>query len=172
NGVASFSGLQITNPGTYTITASDTARTGVATATTNSITVNPAAPTKLVLTTQPGGAVAGSPLSPQPVVSIQDQFGNTNTTGNSDVIKVTLSAGVFSTGSNNASVTASAGVATFSGLQINTAGTYTMTATDTTHTRAAAATSNSFTVTPAAANKLVFTSQPGSGTNVTPGPST
>ena len=93
-------------------------------------------------------------------VTVQDQYGNTITTGtgSTDHISVSLSPGNFATGTTT-TATAKNGVATFSGLKINTLGSsYTITATDTTDTGLAAVQTNSFAVTAGTPSKLVFTS--------------
>ncbi len=158
NGVATFSALKITNAGNLTITASDTSRSGVSTATTNSINVSPAGEFKLAVTSQPVGVTAGGTISLG--VSVEDQFGNvvTTGTGSSDVVGLTLNTGSFNGGTTSA--TASSGVATFSNLVINKAGSYTITAANTTHTAVTSVTSASFTVSPSTASQLVFTTQP------------
>ncbi len=160
NGVATFNNLTITAPSSYTITASDTTLGTITAATTNSFTVTPGAEKKLVITTQPAASLtAGGTVAVG--VTIEDQYGNTITTGNTgsnDTIHVALSSGGFAAGTT--SVAASGGVATFSGLQVNAAGSYTITATDTTHGTVTAATTNSFTVSPGAEGKLVITTQP------------
>ncbi len=159
-GSASFSGLQITAAGTYTITATDTTHGTVTAATTTSFTVSPAGENKLVLTTQPASITAGGSVSVG--ATIEDQYGNTITTGNTgsnDTIHVALSSGSFASGTT--SVSASNGVASFSGLEVTAAGNYTITATDTTHGTVTAATTNSFTVSPSAENTLAITTQPG-----------
>jgi len=127
--------------------------------------VAPAAASKLVFTTQPGDGTAGSALSSQPVVSVEDTYGNTvsSGSGSSDTVQLTLSSGDFSTGSPTASVTASSGLADFSALQVNTAGSYTLTAADTTDGTISGATSSSFTVSAAGVSQLVFTNTPQSG---------
>ena len=162
NGVANFSGLQINTAGSYTITASDTSRGGVATATTNSFTVNAGGESKLAITAQPATITAGGGAALG--VTVEDQFGNPITSGPglTDTIHVALSSGSFAAGTT--SVAATGGSASFSGLQINTAGNYTITATDTTTGTVTQATTNPFTVNPAAANKLVFTVQPANST--------
>ena len=68
-----------------------------------------------------------------------------------------MSSGTFASGSSTATATASNGVATFSALAINTAGSYTLKATDGTLT---SATSSSLAISAAAASKLVFGQQP------------
>ena len=95
-------------------------------------------------------------------MSVEDQFGNvvTTGTGNNDALKLTLSSGTFSTGVNTATATASAGVASFSGLKVNNAGSYTITASDTTHGTVTGISTNSFAIVAAAPNTFVFTSSP------------
>ena len=161
-GVATFSNLKINGAGNYTITASDATTSGVGTATTNGLTMVAGAEKALAITTQPSASVtAGTAFTVG--VSVEDQFGNviTTGTGNNDSIKLTLSSGTFSTGSSTISVTASSGLANFSGLKINNAGTgYTIAASDTTHTTVTAATTNSFNVVAGTPNTLAFTSSP------------
>jgi hypothetical protein len=98
----------------------------------------------------------------QPKVTVQDAFGNIVT---ADTSSVTLAIGMNpSTGTLSGTKTVAAvnGVATFSGLSIDKAGTaYTLAATDGGLT---GATSNSFNITVGAAAKLVFSTQPGGGT--------
>ena len=76
----------------------------------------------LGFTTQPGNGVAGSPLSAQPVVEVQDADGNTVA---SDTSTVTLAIGTNAGGgtlSGTTSQVAVAGVATFTDLSIDAAG--------------------------------------------------
>ena len=115
----------------------------------------------LAITTQPPASVTGGSAFTVGV-SVEDQFGNviTTGTGNNDSIKLTLSSGTFSTGSTTATATASAGVASFSGLKINNAASYTIAASDTTHTTVTSATTNSFSIVAGTANTFVFTSSP------------
>jgi type II secretory pathway pseudopilin PulG len=152
-GVANFTGLQINTAGTYTISAKDNNHT-TWTATTNSFTVNPAAASKIVVTAQPATTItAGGTESLS--VSVEDTYGNL--VSSTDPIAVTLSSGGFNAGT--ATVSAVGGVANFTGLQINTAGTYTISAKDNNHTTWTA-TTNSFTVNSAAASKIVWNTQP------------
>jgi adhesin/invasin len=153
NGVATFSGLVINAAGSYTLKATDGALTS---ATSNSLTISPAAASKLVFTQQPTNATAGVAISPAVAVKVEDAFGNVVTSNNSTVT-ITLSSGTFSNGSRTATATAVNGTVTFSNLVINTAGTYTLAATDGSLT---GATSNSLTISAAAASKLVFGQQP------------
>ena len=134
-GVATFSGCQIAGTaaaGSYTITATDGSLTS---ATSNSFTINVGSASKVGFTTQPVGGVAENvALGTQPVVAIQDAYGNTVTSNTSSVTLAIASgpgAGVFACTANPKA--AVSGVATFAGCKITgtaAAGTYTLTATD------------------------------------------
>jgi hypothetical protein len=137
SGVATFSNLAISAPGSYTLTATDGSLTS---ATSNSFTIQ--TPAKLAFTQQPGNGVIGSPLSPPVAVAVEDVNGTT-VTGDTSTVTLTLSSGTFANGSTTATANAVNGVATFGGLILNTAGSYTLTASDGTLT---GATSNSFTI--------------------------
>ena len=120
-------------------------------------TINPAAANKLVFTTPPTTVSAGTGFSVG--VTVEDQFGNTITSGNTgstDTIKLALSINSFTAGTTT--VNASNGVATFTGLKINIAANYTITATDSTRPTVTPVTSSQFTVTPAPPSQLIFTS--------------
>ena len=87
-----------------------------------STTVTVTTPSKIVFVTQPGGAQAGSPLSPQPVVQIQDANGALVPAFNGPVtISFGTNAGAGILG-GTATVTAVNGVATFTDLFVNAAG--------------------------------------------------
>src|SRR5207253_1062183 len=135
----------------------------------NGIAVAPGAANKLVVTTQPAGATAGSAFATQPVVTIEDQFGNT-VTGDSSTVTVSLGAG---SGSLQGTLSRAAvnGVATFTNLRSDNAADAkvlhfadgALTAID----------SSSLTVSPDAASKLVVTTQPAgaiAGANLTTQP--
>lgn len=117
---------------------------------------------KLAFTTQPGGGAADSAWSTQPVVTVQDNWGNTDTANSSASVTLAISSQPGGT-TNTLSCTtnplnASAGVETFGGCRIGgTAGSYTLSASSTGLT---AATSGSFSITFGAAIKLAFTTQP------------
>src|SRR5262249_15030490 len=137
NGVATFSNLVINAGGSYTLAASDGTLTG---ATSNSFAITAAAvAAKLAFVQQPSNATAGSTITPPVTVAVRDAFGNT-VTSNTSTVTLTLSSGADAGGGSTISAAAANGVATFSGLVINAAGTYTLTASDGTLT---SATSNS-----------------------------
>jgi subtilase family serine protease len=158
-GLATFGGLSIDQVGTgYILAASDGSLTG---ATSNPFNITAGAPAQLAFTTQPGGGTAGTPWNSQPVVTVQDAYGNTVTTDTSAVI---LQLGANPSGgtlSGTVTVSAIAGVASFSGLYIDLAGnSYTLTAGDGSLT---GATSDPFNITADAAAQLAFTTQPSGG---------
>jgi hypothetical protein len=161
-GVATFAGCRIVGQaGTYTLSASSA---GLASATNGSFTITVGAAAKLVVTTQPSGSTGGVVFATQPVITVEDSGGNTVTTDTSSVT-LAITAGTPATGGPGAlacttdPLAASAGVATFAGCEINTAGTnYTLTATDGTLTSAVTST---LTITVGPAAKVGFTSSPG-----------
>jgi hypothetical protein len=137
SGVATFGNLVIGAPGSYTLTAGDGGLTG---ATSNSFAIQ--TPAKLAFTQQPVNGVVGVPLSPPVAVAVEDASGST-VAGDSSTVTLTLSSGTFAGGGNTATAAAVNGVATFGGLVINTAGSYTLAGSDGSLT---SATSNAFTV--------------------------
>jgi hypothetical protein len=156
-GVATFSALVINTIGNYTVKASDGALTA---ATSSSVAINPAAAAQLAFLKQPPATgTAGVALSPAIQVAVQDSFGNL-VASDSSTVTLTLSSGTFGDGTTTVSVQAVKGVAMFSGLVINTAGSYTLSASDGSLT---AATSGAVAINPAAASQVVFQSIPASG---------
>ena len=152
SGVATFSAPSLTLVGNYTLTAS---LSGVATVTTGTIAVTAGAAKKLGFTQQPSAVVAGAVMSPAPTVQVEDTNGNAVVDPG---VSVTLSStGTLTAGSTKVVSTDSNGVATFSNLTWNTAGSYTVSAAATSLT---SATSNSFAVAAGSATTLVFSTQP------------
>ncbi len=175
-GIATFSTTILDTAGNYTFTATDTTTgdTGfTSTGASGTTTISPAGASKLVFSTAPPATgTAGTALTTLKV-SVEDLYGNLITTGTGlgDTLKVSVSTGptggVF-TGGSTTSVAASNGTATFSNLVLNTSGTYTFTATDTTPG------DTGFTAAPASAGTVVnsgpgtklvyFVSPPATGT--------
>ena len=92
----------------------------------NNIVVSPAAATQLVIHTQPAAtATAFVPFNPQPVIYVEDQFGNLETGDNSTQVTASLNSG---TGPllGTTTVTVAGGVATFTNLANATAETITL----------------------------------------------
>lgn len=87
----------------------------------SSITVSPAAASKIAFTTEPSASTAFSiPFATQPVVAIQDAFGNLITSGGDETatITMTLTTGTGTLGGTT-SMNAVAGVADFAGMGLN-----------------------------------------------------
>lgn len=169
-GVATFSTVTINTAGSFTLVATSG---GLLSATSNSFGIfGPV--TKLGFVTQPIGGTASQVL--QPVrVAIQDASGNT-VTSDTRSITIAITAATGTAGAvlgGTLTATAVAGVATFSTLTVDRAGTaYKLTGTTTVASALTAATSNTFdiiAVGPAA--KLAFTVQPPNtvaGASITP----
>ena len=156
-GVATFSNLTISTAGTgYTLTATAAGLTSV-----TSIAFNVGAPpaTKLAFTVQPTNVVANASITPSVQVSVEDASGNVVTTAtNAVTVAIGNNAGPGGVLGGTLTVAAVNGVATFPGLNINTAGTgYTLTAAATGLT---GATSSAFNVTSAGAGTFTVTSTP------------
>ena len=167
-GIATFSTVSINTAGAFTIVASTT---GLTSATSNSFGIFGAV-AKLGFTTNPIGGTAGQLL--QSIrVAVQDAGGNTVTT-DTRTITIALTAGTGATGAvlgGTLTVAAVAGVATFSNITVDRAGTgYTLSAAS--NPVLTAATSTTFDIVavgPPA--KLGFTVQPTSvvsGASITP----
>jgi hypothetical protein len=101
----------------------------------------------------------------QPVVTVEDAFGNTVTSSTSTVTLVSAGAGLSCTANP---LNAVAGVATFSGCAMTAAGSWQLTATAGT---LAQATSSAVTISPGPATRLAFTQQPSSAVQNTALPS-
>jgi hypothetical protein len=155
-GSATFNDLRIDKVGTKILKAAATGLTGAFSA---PFTISPAAAGKLAFTTQPGGGVAGQPLSPQPVVTLQDAFGNTVKGVAQSVsisLKDTVSAGAKLHGFTTMPVDPVTGLATFTTLSIDKSGVgFTLTAIGSTvDTARGVVVSQPLTVTAGAAKKL------------------
>jgi hypothetical protein len=120
-GMHTFSGaVTLKTAGNQTITARDTATSSITGSA--SVTVTPAAAHHLLFLQQPTDTAAGQTISPV-IVEVVDQFGNVETSDNSDTI--TLSIGVNPSGgtlSGTLTLTVVNGVATLSDLSIDLAG--------------------------------------------------
>ncbi len=169
-----FAGFYSTNGGTtYTQIGSTEALTGMgaaanaglavtansngdtAAATFDSLAVTSAPSSQLAYAVQPSNATAGVANSPSIVVDIEDAGGTINTSNDSDVTLAVASGPGSATGT--LTVAAVDGVATFNNVILDTAGAYTLLATD---GSLSSATSSSFTISAAAAATLAFSQQP------------
>src|SRR5207244_7662147 len=125
NGLATFDDLNINLAGTKKLTATSGALT---TGESSAFTISPAAANRLTIQTQPSAtATAGTVFSQQPVIRIEDQFGNLQSSDNSTVVSASRSSGTGSgvlQGSTN--LVASGGVVAFTNLSYNVAETMTI----------------------------------------------
>jgi trimeric autotransporter adhesin len=154
SGVIRFAACTINQTGTgYSLTATPNPG-GLTPATSSSFNVGPAA-ARLAFTPSLSSSGVGL-LSPQPVVTVQTAAGNPVTTDSSSVALTVSGPGAL-TGCVRG--TESNGVTPFTGCTITAAGTYTITATDTTEPALTPAQSN-LTVNPGAPASLAFTTQP------------
>ena len=156
-GVADFTKCEITGVGTHTLSASGTG--GVSpgtslTATSNRFEVSAGAATRLVILHAPSTVTAGTPFTVQ--VEAEDSVGNP--VGNFTVglrtmpTNVLMGTATATTGTSGASD----GIATFTGLSVDRAGTWTLQADGPTVT-------TTITVKPAAASGLRITGAPTAG---------
>ncbi len=162
NGVASFGTLNINKSGTgYTLGASGTSLTG---ATSAGFNIAAGSATQLAFAVPPTDAVAGSSIAPAVQLVALDVLGNVATSFNGG-ITVGITSGTGTAGavlSGTLTVAAVNGVAPFSTLSVDKAGSgYTLGATA---TGLSPATSTGFAVAVGSAVKLVFSVQPGNTT--------
>jgi hypothetical protein len=167
NGVATFSNLSINRTGAgYTLVAT---ASGLGSATSSDFNVNPGTPSRLGFLTQPSSAGAGATITPPVRVAIQDQFGNTVTNSAASVSLAIGTNPASGTLSGGGAVGAINGVATFSNLSINAAGSgYTLVARS---GSLATATSAGFSIGSGGGNRLAFVVEPSTvaaGAAITP----
>jgi hypothetical protein len=158
-GVVTFTGCKINTAGTaYSLTASDAALTNGVSGTFN-VTVG--SPTQIVVTANPSASTGGIAFVTQVKLSVQDAGGNVVTTDSSTATLVIATGTPTSGGPGTLSGCAqseTAGVISFSGCKIDTAGSnYALTATD---GALPSATTTAFNVTVGPAAKLNFTTSP------------
>ncbi|HET9707039.1 MAG TPA: hypothetical protein VFP39_01915 [Gemmatimonadales bacterium] len=154
-GVATFTGLSLDKVGVgYTLQAT---ASGLTSANSSAFNITPAALNSLAFTTQPVNLTAGTAF-PTVVVTARDAFGNTVTSFTGNVTLAFGSHPANATLTGTTSMTAAAGVATFSALgPLPVAGGYTLVASA---SGVGSTASNSFTVNPAPPVALAFTVEP------------
>ncbi|MEZ4814203.1 MAG: hypothetical protein R3A80_03225 [Bdellovibrionota bacterium] len=154
-GLATFSDLSIDNSGTgYTLNATSTGLTNIVSSSFD-VTTN-----SLVITQEPSNSVAGTNISPAITVEVRNAL-DVLITSSTKVITLSILDNAGSppgTLSGTLSVAAVGGIATFSNISIDKAGTgYTLIATG---SNAASDTSATFDISPAAASKLHYAQEP------------
>ena len=127
-GVSTFAGCAVDQAGTYTLTASDDSLT---TAHSSSFAIAVGQPVALVFERQPVGSLINTDFPTQPIVRVVDAGGN-QVTSDTSAVTLTLTSGpdgaILSCTANPKN--AVGGDANFAGCQIDTAGDYTITASD------------------------------------------
>ncbi|MGQ0629724.1 MAG: beta strand repeat-containing protein [Sporichthyaceae bacterium] len=148
--------------GAYTYTVTAVFRSWTA-ASAPSGSVNVWTPTKVAFTGQPTTTVAGTSISPAVAVTVQTAAGVAVPLSGTDVtVAIAANPGGGTLSGTATATTDAAGVATFTGLQLNKAGVgYTLSATSSGLTSDTSAT---FTISPATADRFVITSAPVTGT--------
>jgi hypothetical protein len=122
-GVATFADLSINRAGAgYALTAT---ATGLSGATSPAFTITPGPATHLACTVPPSNTVAGATIAPPVQVIALDAFDNV-ATGYSGSVTAAIEPSGGGGLSGTITVTAAAGVATFSNLSANNAGSYTL----------------------------------------------
>jgi hypothetical protein len=127
NGSHTFT-VTLYTAGNQTVTATDTGNSTIINSTT--VAVSPATATKLVFGQQPTTTLVGATITPAVTVQALDAYGNLVTTDNTDTVSLAIGTNpAGGTLSGTTTATLSGGVATFSNLSINQAGTgYTLVA--------------------------------------------
>jgi outer membrane protein assembly factor BamB len=139
----------VTTTGSYAGTASQNGSTWVMQVVAFRVASGATGPaTKLALVQGPTNTAVGAAMTPAVRVAVEDANGNIETADNTDQVSLAIGTNPASgTLSGGSAVTVASGVATFSGLSINTAGNgYTLTATSPTSPSLSAATSGTFNI--------------------------
>ena len=169
NGTRTFTaGFTLKTAGGRTVTATDTVA-GSVTGTSGTVTVSAGAAARLAIGTQPSGtATAGTAFAQQPTVRVEDAFGNLVTGDSTTDVTLALTTAGGATLGGATSKTASGGLATFTDLSIDKAGSYTLDATSS--PAHAGATSGAIVVDATGADHYLVTSSsysPAAGSDVT-----
>jgi|GEM_PF-496128 len=155
-GVATFSSLALDKVGTgYTLVATSGA---LPSATSGAFNIAAAAPSRLVFTQQPTSTTVGAGITPAVKVALQDAYGNPATEATNAISLSLANNPSGATLGGTLTVNAVAGVATFSTLSLDRAGSgYTLSATSSGLTSAV---STGFNIGATSATQLVFTTSP------------
>ena len=156
-GVATFNSASINKVGNgYTLVAS--AGGLVPSVTSNAFNITLGAPASITFSTPPSDVTAGVTMTPAVVVHVQDAGGNPVANDSVTLAVASGPSGATIIATNPKSTDASGNV-TFSDIVLDVAGTYTLSATEANASKSAI--SASFTVHPAAASSLTFSTPPG-----------
>lgn len=155
SGLATFSNLSINLAGTKVLKATSA---GLDSALSASFVISPAAAARLNIQTEPSAtATAGVPFTQQPIIRIEDPFGNLISTDNTTQVTAARAGGT-GTLQGTTTRTAVGGIVTFTDLRHTVADTITIRFTSV--PTLTPDTSSAIVVNPAAPKKLVFAQQP------------
>jgi hypothetical protein len=143
-------------PGAYTYTVTAVSGSWTTPSAPANVTVTAGAASELAFTTQPGASTGGIAFPRQPVLAFQDSAGHLVTAETSSVTLALQTPNGATLTCASTRVSATAGLATFRGCAINTAGTYRLLATAGPLT----ATSEPFTIAVGPAARLAFITSP------------
>ena len=153
SGLATFNNLSINLEGSKNLTATSD---GLTSAVSNAFTISAGAATRVVFVQQPSNTTSGAAISPAVTVQLQDALGNNvSTSGVSVAMSLSSGEGVLS--GTTVQTTDASGLATFSDLSIDLAGSKNLTATSEGLTLAV---SDAFAISAGTATKVVFVQQP------------
>ncbi len=156
-GIATFNNVRFDKPGAYTLIAAETPSAGLTDGISSSFNLTFGAASQLAFVTGPIATTADQ--NQQVQVAVEDSFGNPVTNA-SNQVTITLSTNPSSANfTGGGTVTAVSGVATYTAVNVDKTGVgfqLTATAPGVTSTLSAL-----FDITPGAAAKLVYASQPG-----------
>jgi hypothetical protein len=166
-GVDTFAGCKINFAGTgYTLTA---AATGLTTATSSAFTVSVGPATQVSFVIDPSTTTANAAITPALPVNVEDAGGNVVTSSTASIVVAITTNPGGGTLSGTTTLNAVAGVATFSNLSINKAGTgYVLSASS---TGLSGDTTNPFNIVAGSATQIAFGQQPsnaGQGVAIAP----
>ncbi|GFE56990.1 S8 family serine peptidase [Geobacter sp. AOG1] len=148
-------GVALLTAGNQTVTATDIATASI-NGTSSNINITPAAASAFIIDV-PAAATAGTPFTV--TVTAQDSYGNTDTNYTGTVQFTSSDSGAVILPANYHFVASDNGSHAFTNVTLVTAGSQTVTLTDTTNS-SMTRTSGSINVGAGAANKLAFTAQP------------
>jgi hypothetical protein len=160
---------------TFTVTLktagnqSVTATSGSLIGTSNNIAVSPAAASKLAFGQQPTNGTPATAITPAVTVRELDAFGNLETGDNTSQVTLTLGNANGATLSGTTTVTVSGGVATFSNLSINNAGSGYMLIASSGSLAGVTSSSFNITTTPPSTGTVIEPFNPGESFNIAGG---
>ena len=156
-GLITFPSIDIDEAGVFTLDVDVSGLTGD---TSSSFTISPAAAADVAFVQEPSNAAAGADFAPTVTAEIVDAFGNRVNSSANVVLAIASGTGSLD---GTSTVAASNGLATFSNMNIDEAGNFTLSAASTGLTTD---TSASFTISAGAATNVNFIQEP---TNATAG---